>query len=50
MRSRLRMIEKQWTGPMANPVETRVRFAMWHAMRLAATLARGRSRAHSERT
>jgi hypothetical protein len=40
----LRGIEKNWTAPMANSVETRVRFAMWDAMRIAAGLATGKSR------
>ena len=38
-RPALRKIEDNWAGPMANTIETRVRFAMWDAMRLAARLA-----------
>lgn len=37
-------IERCWSGPMANDITTRVRFAMWDAMRLAASLAKGECR------
>lgn len=40
-RTGLRTIEANWTRSMANSVETRVRFAMWDAMRLAAAIAGG---------
>jgi hypothetical protein len=40
----LRYIEKVWTGPMANSIDTRVRAAIWDTMRLAASLATGPSK------
>ena len=41
----LREIERGWTGPMANTITTRVRFAIWDTMRLAATIAGGEAEA-----
>lgn len=40
----LNYIERCWTGPMANSVQTRVRYAMWDTMRLAARIAGGKAR------
>lgn len=35
----LQGIEEVWSGPMANSLRTRIRFAIWQAMDLAAKMA-----------
>lgn len=40
----LREIEKAWSGPMGNEINTRIRFATWDALWLAISVSTGKSR------